>query len=145
MHIHMRRYNISLGSMLISFDNYCRPGQRTIRRKGTYARCSPPCTYVSPTAISNSIIPHTSSFSSLCGDVCTHYASNCAIPLPLMHCLSSLPFPPSFLSCGISPHIPIQTVLWTGKGNTWKTISLGDVIEPKQVKSDRTVTMRALM
>jgi hypothetical protein len=26
-------------------------------------------------------------------------------------------------------------VLWTGKGNTWKTISLGDVIEPKQVRA----------
>ena len=27
-------------------------------------------------------------------------------------------------------------MLWIGKGNTWKTISLGDVIEPKQVRSD---------
>ena len=31
--------------------------------------------------------------------------------------------------------IQSQTVLWTGKGNTWKTISLGDVIEPKQVRA----------
>jgi hypothetical protein len=31
--------------------------------------------------------------------------------------------------------ISSQTVLWTGKGNTWKTISLGDVIEPKQVRA----------
>jgi hypothetical protein len=28
----------------------------------------------------------------------------------------------------------MHTVLWTGKGNNWKTIGLGDVIEPKQVK-----------
>lgn len=28
----------------------------------------------------------------------------------------------------------MHTVLWTGRGNNWKTIGLGDVIEPKQVK-----------
>ena len=58
---------------------------------------------------------------------------NLSISISSTYCLSlHLSHKKFFMRCFLF----FKTVLWTGKGNSWKPIGLGDVIEPKQVISN---------